>query len=378
VRVCSSRWAPRRVHCICWRLAKRLLTTALTVLSAMADEMRSPKQPPDGLPRPFRDGFVRLHERHQLFQLVGAQGNREAELSRQAPHGVGQHRLLLDQQRTSGMQGQDALLLQALGWYERHVWPGRGLADCGDVGGVVLLALLDERPDRLGRDQLHGMSKAGQHARPVMSGAARLHHDRASCLIFKEGDQLAPTQLALDLCLAGFVHGVDLKHGLGGIQADHGYAHRGRLLVCRHLAARNLAHRCRWGRPPHLIPQAAATYTVRGFAAASGGSSTYESAQTTVSASPGALPATQAQAADTNRTSSSVTMNWSATAASYRVLARNGVGTAYGSLADATVTTNSYTFTGLAASSSPRAVVIPQNANGYGPPSGQFLSSTTA
>jgi hypothetical protein len=127
-----------------------------------------------------------------------------------------------------------------------------------------------------------------------------------------------------------------------------------------------------------LIPQAAATYTLRGYAAASGGSPTYESAQVAVSAAPGALPATPAQAADTDRTSSGVTMNWSATAASYHVLARNGVGVAYGSLADATVTTNSDTFTGLAASSSPRAVVIPQNANGYGMPSGQFLSSTTA
>ncbi len=47
-------------------------------------------------------------------------------------------------------------------------------------------------------------------------------------------------------------------------------------------------------------------------------------------------------------------------------------------LADATVTTNSYTFTGRPASSSPRAVVIPQNANGYGTPTGQFLSFTTA
>jgi len=56
----------------------------------------------------------------------------------------------------------------------------------------------------------------------------------------------------------------------------------------------------------------------------------------------------------------------------------NHIGVAYGSLVDATVTTNSYTFTGLAASSSPRAVVIPKNANGYGPPSGQFLSSITA
>jgi len=127
-----------------------------------------------------------------------------------------------------------------------------------------------------------------------------------------------------------------------------------------------------------LIPQAAATYTVRGFAAASGGSPTYESAQIAVTAAPGALPATPAQAADTNRTSSGVTMSWTATAASYHVLARSGPGFAYGSLADATVMTNSYPFTGLAASSTPRAVVIPQNANGYGAPTGQFVSSTTA
>ncbi len=127
-----------------------------------------------------------------------------------------------------------------------------------------------------------------------------------------------------------------------------------------------------------LIPQTSATYTVRGFAAASGGSPTYESAQIAVTAAPGALPATPAQAADTNRTSSGVTMSWSATVASYHVLARSGPGFAYGSLADATVTTNSYTFAGLAANSSPRAVVIPQNASGYGTPTGQFLSSTTA
>jgi hypothetical protein len=34
VRACSCRWAPRLVHCICWRLAKRLLMTAFTVDSA--------------------------------------------------------------------------------------------------------------------------------------------------------------------------------------------------------------------------------------------------------------------------------------------------------------------------------------------------------
>ena len=125
-----------------------------------------------------------------------------------------------------------------------------------------------------------------------------------------------------------------------------------------------------------LIPQAGATYTVRGYAAASGGSSIYESAQIAVSAAPGALPATPTQTADTGATSSGVTTNWTATGTSYRVLARPGVGTVYGSLADTTVSTNSFTFTGLA-SPSPRAVVIPQNANGYGTPSGQFLSFTT-
>jgi len=59
------------------------------------------------------------------------------------------------------------------------------------------------------------------------------------------------------------------------------------------------------------------------------------------------------------------------------VLARPGVGSVYGSLVGATVSINSYTFTGLAPSSTPRAVVIPQSANGYGTPTGQFLSFTT-
>ncbi len=127
-----------------------------------------------------------------------------------------------------------------------------------------------------------------------------------------------------------------------------------------------------------LISQTAGAYTVRGYSAATGGSVVYESAQFNVTAAPGALPATPTQTADTGGTSSSVTMNWTATASSYRVLARPGVGSVYGSLADTTVTTSSYTFTGLAANSSPRAVVVPQNANGYGTPTGQFLSYTTA
>src|SRR5689334_4427541 len=42
VRVCRSRWAPRLDHCICCFLAKRRLTTRLTVDSTKAVEIRSP------------------------------------------------------------------------------------------------------------------------------------------------------------------------------------------------------------------------------------------------------------------------------------------------------------------------------------------------
>ncbi|MGI4945852.1 MAG: hypothetical protein ACRYHQ_35715 [Janthinobacterium lividum] len=127
-----------------------------------------------------------------------------------------------------------------------------------------------------------------------------------------------------------------------------------------------------------LISQKAGAYTVRGFSALTGGPATYESAQINVTAAPGALPATPTQTADTGKTSSGVTMTWSATAPSYRVLTRNGVGVAYGSLSDTTTTATSYTFTGQASSTFLRAVVIPQNANGSGTPTGQFISSTTA
>src|SRR5271166_5612686 len=68
---------------------------------------------------------------------------------------------------------------------------------------------------------------------PVMGSTARLHNDGAGIQLLKERDQFAPSQLALDLHLSGLVHAVHLKDGLGGVQADHGNAHRGRLPLYR-------------------------------------------------------------------------------------------------------------------------------------------------
>jgi hypothetical protein len=66
-----------------------------------------------------------------------------------------------------------------------------------------------------------------------MRGTTGLHHHRATFLLLEEGDQLAPAQLALELCLSSFVDAVDLEDGLGGIQTDHANAHGGRLPCCR-------------------------------------------------------------------------------------------------------------------------------------------------
>lgn len=75
-----------------------------------------------------------------------------------------------------------------------------------------------------------------------------------------------------------------------------------------------------------FIPQANALYTVR-VRNYDNTSVLFESTQISVSAAPGALPSRVTQMADTNRTSSSVTVNWTATAPSYRVLARPGIAT---------------------------------------------------
>ena len=55
-------------------------------------------QLPECLPGSFRDGVVRIHQRYEILKLVDAFRNGEAELCRQATHGIRQHRLLLDEQ----------------------------------------------------------------------------------------------------------------------------------------------------------------------------------------------------------------------------------------------------------------------------------------
>ena len=106
------------------------------------------------------------------------------------------------------MHGQDFLLLNVFDRHEHHVRPRCSCTKCCRVSWVVLLALLHEGSDCFRCDQFHLVSETAQDPGPVMGCAARLYDDGADLLLLEERDQLAPSQLALDLHLSGLVHAV--------------------------------------------------------------------------------------------------------------------------------------------------------------------------
>ena len=116
-----------------------------------------------------RDALVHADQGHQCLELVHALGHGEPELGGQAAQGVRQHGHLLDQQRPGRMQSQHRLLLHALDRHKARLGTGTGHAQGGGVCGVVLLTLLDERPDGFGSDQFYLVAKAAQQPTPVVT-----------------------------------------------------------------------------------------------------------------------------------------------------------------------------------------------------------------
>src|SRR3954466_2861184 len=85
-----------------------------------------------------------------------------------------------------------------------------------------------------------------------MSCAARFHDNGATPQFPEKWDQLFPLQFASDHLLSRLVDGMDLESGFGGIQTNHGNAHRG-WLPCLRLSRPAPWHiYARGGRPPHL------------------------------------------------------------------------------------------------------------------------------
>ena len=94
----------------------------------------------------------------------------------------------------------------------------------------------------------------------------------------------------------------------------------------------------------------------------------WESASFSVTAAPEALPAQVSSFSTSNVTTTTLTLNWPAVsgATGYKVLARTGPGSKWGTLANTTVSSPSYAFTGLTAGGEVVAIVSAISANGQG------------
>ena len=120
-----------------------------------------------------------------------------------------------------------------------------GLTASGATSFTVCPSPLSTRPHRQ-RRRRSGRAAIGALGAEGVGRPARLQHHRACGLHLEEPDHLAAAQLAPDLGTALLVDAVDLKAGLGGVEADHDNAHGGRFLGIGS-TARTLARRCRQG-----------------------------------------------------------------------------------------------------------------------------------
>lgn len=129
-----------------------------------------------------------------------------------------------------------------------------------------------------------------------------------------------------------------------------------------------------------LVPQIAGhTYNVR-LVDTSSGNDLWDGASFTVTAAPGALPAAVGGLATSNATTTQLTVSWTAVsgATGYKLLARSGYGTKYGSLLNTATTNTSVTFTGLSANQTIYLIIAANNANGQGPSVLYFATSAAS
>ena len=91
----------------------------------------------------------------------------------------------------------------------------------------VRLAALHIRLDVRRRHQPHLVPELDELAGPVMRGAACLHADQARMQLGEERQYLLPAQRLADHSRARRINTVNLKNGLGQIQADRGNIHDG-------------------------------------------------------------------------------------------------------------------------------------------------------
>src|SRR5947209_8843244 len=124
------------------------------------------------------------------------------------------------------MQGQYALLLDALDRHETHVRSTHGFADCLRVGRIGLVTL-DVGLYVLRWDQADEVPEPGQLPSPVVGARACLDSDYTWRLLREKRQHVRATQTTPKNTLAGIIDTVHLENGLRDIQANRGNVHSG-------------------------------------------------------------------------------------------------------------------------------------------------------
>jgi hypothetical protein len=76
----------------------------------------------------------------QLLDTLAPDRCNDPELSKVRSDGIDDSRLLANEQMSSAMEAQAALLFGRLRWHEAHVWPGDGFANRFRVSRIVLVS----------------------------------------------------------------------------------------------------------------------------------------------------------------------------------------------------------------------------------------------
>jgi hypothetical protein len=163
---------------------------------------------------------VRVGNNVQQFRDSFTPDRRDnAKLGKVRPDRINHRSLLANEQMTSAVKHQAALLLRRLGWHEPHVGSGDRLANRLSVSHVVLLPF-DVGLHISRRHQSHGMAEYLQLARPMVGRGTGLDTNQAWRQLLEERQHVTTLQLAADDHLTGGINSVDLENRLGDIKTD--------------------------------------------------------------------------------------------------------------------------------------------------------------
>jgi len=202
-----------------------------------------------------------------------APGQHHAEFVQQTAQRVDRRRAHAHPVLPRAVQRHHRLLLDVLDRHAPDVRLLRRQPDRTRIGSVVLVAA-HERPHLARGQQLHLVTQAAQHTRPVVRAAARFHHHTHRLQPREVLGQLGPSELLAPDLASLAINPVQLHHVLCNVQAIRRTIHFGASVSRGCLTQHHFGTRCRRLRGPTFLlhkpysrPSRSASASVSGWEA---------------------------------------------------------------------------------------------------------------